>query len=99
MNCIISVNIRLIGVFRELSGKSRFPMELEEPVVIRKVIHKLAETFSPEFERTLVDPELNDPRPNALVLVNGKEISVLDGLETKLNKGDEVVIVPVSHGG
>jgi len=68
-------------------------------VVIRKVIHKLAETFSPEFKRTLVDPELNDPRPNALVLVNGKEISVLDGLETELNKGDEVVIVPVSHGG
>ena len=99
MNRIISVNIRLIGVFRELSGKNRFPIELEEPVVVRKVIHKLAETFSPEFKQSLVDPELNDPRPNALVLVNGKEISVLEGLETEVNKDDEVVIVPVSHGG
>ena len=99
MNRIINVNVRLIGVFRELSGKSQFPIELEEPVVVRKLIHKLTETFSPEFEQTLVDPELNDPRPNALVLVNGKEISVLEGLQTEVNKGDEVVIVPVSHGG
>ncbi len=99
MNTIISVNVRLIGVFRELSGKSQFPIELEEPAVVRNVIHRLAETFSPEFKRALVDPELNDPRPNALILVNGKEISVLEGLETEVNKGDEVVIVPVSHGG
>jgi len=63
------------------------------------VIHKITETFSPEFKRTLVDPELNDPRPNALILVNGKEISVLEGLETEVNKGDDVVIIPVSHGG
>ncbi len=99
MNRIISVNVRLIGVFRELSEKSRFHMKLEEPVVVRKMIQRLTETFSPEFKRALIDPELNDPRPNALVLVNGKEISVLEGLETELNKGDEVVIVPVSHGG
>jgi MoaD family protein len=99
VNHIINVNVRLIGVFRELSGKSQFPIELEEPVVVRKLIHKLTETFSPEFKQTLVDPELNDPRPNALVLVNGKEISVLEGLQTEVNKGDEVVIIPVSHGG
>jgi MoaD family protein len=99
VNRIINVNVRLIGVFRELSGKSQFPIELEEPVVVRKLIHKLTETFSPEFKQTLVDPELNDPRPNALVLVNGKEISVLEGLQTEVNKGDEVVIIPVSHGG
>jgi MoaD family protein len=99
VNRVISVNVRLIGVFRELSGKNRFPIELEEPVAVRKVIHKLAETFSPEFKQSLVDAELNDPRPNALVLVNGKEISVLEGLETEVNKGDEVVIIPVSHGG
>jgi len=63
------------------------------------VIQKLVEMFSPEFEEALVDPELKDPRPNALILVNGKEISVLEGLETEIDKGDEIVLVPVSHGG
>jgi molybdopterin converting factor small subunit len=31
--------------------------------------------------------------------VNGKEISVLQGLETVIKDGDEVVFVPVLHGG
>jgi molybdopterin converting factor small subunit len=96
----ISVNVRLIGIFRVLSGKNRLPVELEEePTIVGRVIQKLAEVFSPEFKEALIDPELKDPRPNALILVNGKEISVLKGLETEVNKGDEIVLVPVSHGG
>jgi molybdopterin converting factor small subunit len=47
----------------------------------------------------LLDEQLAEPKPNALILVNGKEISVLHGLETKLRNGDEVVLVPVVHGG
>jgi len=34
-----------------------------------------------------------------LILVNDREIGVLNSLETKLNDGDEVVLVPVVHGG
>jgi molybdopterin converting factor small subunit len=34
-----------------------------------------------------------------LVLVNGREISVLNGLETVVKAGDELVFVPVMHGG
>ena len=33
------------------------------------------------------------------MLVNGREISVLNGLETRVNDEDEVVFVPVVHGG
>jgi molybdopterin converting factor small subunit len=36
---------------------------------------------------------------NSLVLVNGTEISVLSGLDTNLKDGDEVVFIPVVHGG
>ncbi len=96
---VIHVKVRLLGVFRGLSGKGWVPVESEGPTNVRKVIQKLTEAFSPEFKRVLIDPELEDPRPNALILVNGREISVLQGLETEVNDGDEIVLVPVSHGG
>ena len=95
----IHVKVGLLGVLRGVSGKSRVPVKSERPISVRKVIQELAEAFSPEFKRVLIDPELEDPRPNALILVNGKEISVLQGLETEVNDGDEIVLVPVSHGG
>ncbi|NIU38399.1 MoaD family protein [Candidatus Bathyarchaeota archaeon] len=96
---VISVKVRLMGIFRVLSGKSQASLELEEPTIVKKAIQKLVEKSSPEFKETLIDPELKDPRPNALILVNGKEISVLEGLKTEINEGDEIIIVPVSHGG
>jgi len=96
---VISVKVRLIGIFRVLSGKSETSLELKEPTIVKRAIQKLVEKSSPEFKEALIDPELKDPRPNALILVNGKEISILEGLRTEINKGDEIVIVPVSHGG
>lgn len=94
----IKVNVHLLGVFRGLLGKSRVTLELEQPTV-RKVIQKLAESLPVEAKKLLIDPELNDPRPNALVLVNGKEICVLKGLKTTVNEGDEITLIPISHGG
>jgi len=95
----IHVKVRLLGVFRGLSGRGQLPIELEKPAVVREVVQKLVESFPPEFNRVLIDPELNDPRPNALIFVNGKEVGVLEGLETEVKEGDEIVLIPVSHGG
>jgi len=94
----INVKVRLLGVFRGFYGKSQLSLKPEEPTV-RKVIQTLAKSLSTEARRLLIDPELNDPRPNALILVNGKEISVLKGLETEINEDDEVTLIPISHGG
>jgi len=94
----VKVNIRLLGVFRGFTGKSRVSLRLEQPTV-RSVISKLADALSVDAKSLLVDPELNDPRPNALILVNGREISVLNGLETEIKEGDEITLIPISHGG
>ena len=92
------VNIRLLGVFRGISGKSQVTLEIEHPTV-RKVLRKLADSLPPEAKQLLLDSEINCFLPNTIVLVNGKEIGVLKGLETKVKDEDEVVLIPVSHGG
>jgi MoaD family protein len=94
----VKVNVRLMGVFRAYAGKDTITLKLENPTV-RQVVDKIAQLFPSESKHMLIDPELNDPRPNALLLVNGKEISVLQGLETKVNDGDQIILIPVSHGG
>ena len=95
----IKVKVRLIGVFQELTGKEKLCLKLEKPLPLREVVERLVKPSPAELRRLLVDLELGDPRPNALIFVNGREISVLDGLETKVCNGDEVVFIPVSHGG
>lgn len=94
----INVRIRLLGVFRWSFGKSELSLRIRKATV-RDVIQDLADSLSVEARKLLIDTELNDPRPNALILLNGKEISALNGLETKVEDGDEVTLIPVSHGG
>jgi len=96
---VIQVTVRFLGIFQRLSGKKRFQVKLKEPATVRQLVMNLTETFSPEFKQVLVDSQLDDPRPNALILVEGKEISVLQGLETEVRDAEEIVLVPVVHGG
>jgi len=92
------ITLRFIGALASVSGKSKRSLKPKESASLREVLKQLVKE-QPKLGRTLIDSELDDPRPNALILVNGKEIGVLDGLETMLNDGDEVVFVPVLHGG
>jgi molybdopterin converting factor small subunit len=91
--------VKFLGAFRGLSGKNHSNIILKDRTNVKALIQKIAETFPSDFKRSLIDPELNDPRPNALILVNGKEVSALEGIATKINDGDEVVLISVSHGG
>ena len=94
----MKVNFKFVGSFRNITNKNKVVMELDEGVKLKEALKRIIEEF-PKIERALIDPELGDPRPNTLIVVNGREISVLKGLETVLKNGDEVVFIPVSHGG
>ena len=91
-------NVKFIGSFRSISGKDKLALKLANSAPLRNVVKKIVHEL-PKLKQALIDPELGEPRTNVLILVNGKEISVLQGLETVIKDGDEVVFVPVSHGG
>jgi molybdopterin converting factor small subunit len=65
---------------------------------IKELVEKICQEL-PKLKNTFSDQELNNSRSNSLILVNGREISVLNGYESKLSEGDEIVFVPVVHGG
>ncbi len=92
------LTVKFIGALRHLSGKTQFTILFQDSISIKKLIDKISQEI-PELKHTFSDQELNDSRSNSLILVNGREISVLNGYETKLDDGDEIVFVPVVHGG
>jgi molybdopterin converting factor small subunit len=92
------VIVKLLGSLRASSRRTKFGLEVKDATPLREVIMKIVED-RPALKEALVDPEHGGLRTNTLILINGKEISVLQGTETMLNDDDEVVLVPVIHGG
>ena len=94
----MAITVKFVGALRHFSGAGELALDCKGCSSVGEFVNELVKEV-PDIKRSLIDRQLEDPRPNALILVNGREIGVLDGLETKLKDGDEVVLVPVVHGG
>lgn len=96
----LRVRVRLFGVLRTAAKREDIEVDLEERASVRQLVSGLVKAIArDEFEMSLIDADLRDTRPNALIMVSGTEISALNGLDTALKDGDEVAFLPVAHGG
>ncbi len=95
---MLTLTVKFIGALRHLSGKKQLTIDFQDGVSIKDIVDNLSQEI-PQLKHTFCDQELNSARSNSLILINGREISVLEGYETKLCDGDEIVFVPVVHGG
>jgi molybdopterin converting factor small subunit len=93
----MKITLEFVGVLLGDALEQKRDIEVDDDISMREFLQNAMKTH-----RGLVDIVPGDPpRPtsNVIILVNGREIGVLAGLETKLQAGDEVIIIPVSHGG
>ncbi len=90
--------IKFIGAMRQISGKNQLIINIQDGNTLRNLVDKLGENM-PELAKIFGEKKSGNSNSNSLVLVNGREVSVLKGLDTKLMSGDEVVFIPVVHGG
>ena len=94
----MAITVKFVGALRHASGVDQVALDCAENISVKTIISGIIEN-RPELKLSLIDQQLQDPRLNALILVNGREISALDSLETRLKDGDEMVLIPVVHGG
>lgn len=91
------ITVKFIGALRKASGGNQNVVDCQE-CSVKSLIETISASSS-DFRRSLVGGEGENEYPNALILINGREISVLNGLATMLKDDDEVVFIPVVHGG
>lgn len=94
----MTVRARFVGSLRSLSGKELLTLRLLKSMPLKQVLQKFADE-APKLKEVFGGSQQTKLGTGMLILVNGKEISVLEGLETTIKKEDELVFVPVLHGG
>jgi len=93
--------VRLYGVFRSAAGSSQVQLDVpsEKPTVGMVIDYLISQSGFNKLKPLLIDESTMDPRPNALIMVSGREINTLDGLDTIVTDEDELSLLPVAHGG
>jgi molybdopterin converting factor small subunit len=81
--------IRLVGNLGKLEDGERLDTEkVAAPLTVGQLLKELQRSYGLEFRRD-----------STLVLVNGVEANALQDLDTLIQGGDEVALVPMFHGG
>ena len=96
----MKVRLKFYGVFRTAVRTSELVVEVAEPPTVRSVIMQLASRKEfKSLKELLLESGTSDPRPNALIMISGREINTLNGLETVVTEKDELALLPIAHGG
>jgi molybdopterin converting factor small subunit len=82
--------VEILGALRKFGKQGRSNVEIEEKATISTLVNMLRGEFA--------NSEYID-ESNLLIFVNGKEINVLNRLQTRLNNHDIVTFIPITHGG
>ena len=95
------IHLKLYGVFKSAAGADAVSVDLpgEEKTVRLAISELLSRPSCAELRKLLLEEEGCDPRSNALILLAGREIGAIAGLDTRLKEGDELSLLPIAHGG
>ena len=97
----LEIHLKLYGVFRSAAKTDTLNLNLPDAdaTVRSAVMDLVSRPDCDELKKLILDGESLDPRPSTLILVSGREIGALAGLETRLKENDEMSLLPVAHGG
>ena len=95
------VSVRFFTILREITGKKeevlKFPKG--QTVTVDSVLKILAERYGRGFAEYVYDSNTGEVKGFLQFLVNGRSTSSFDGLDTKLQDGDVLAIIPPVGGG
>jgi len=92
----MKVSIRVFGNLVTILGRKQV-IELDEGGTVGTLSNRLAESAGLRRQGYLGNYKVGGD--DLAILVNGRNIHLLDGVETVLKDGDEVVILPPTAGG
>ena len=97
----MQVSVRFFTVLREFTEKKEETLHFEEgeTVTINIVLEKLAARYGKPFTDYVFDPQSGGVRRYLQFFINGQSAATIKRLETELNNGDVVAIVPPVGGG
>jgi MoaD family protein len=97
----LQVSVRFFTSLREIVDKKEETLKFPEgkKVTVDTVLKALAQCYGKRFVEYVCNSKTGKPRGFLQFLVNGKSATTTNGLETELEDGDILAILPPVGGG
>jgi MoaD family protein len=97
----MQVSVRFFTVLREVAGKKDEILQFgeDEKVTVELVLKTLSARYGKPFADYIYDPQTGSISGFLQFFINGQSTSAFKGIESELNEGDVLAIVPPVGGG
>jgi len=96
---LITVKVRTILTLKKIIGKGVVELSVPERSTLEELLRTMVNIWGDELASRLRQPKSKTLLPHIRLMVNGRDIAFLNGMETVLQNGDEVLILPPVSGG
>jgi molybdopterin synthase sulfur carrier subunit len=95
----VTVTVRSIALIRSLLGTERLALSLPDGATIQDVLARLNEIGDPKLTSYLAEPKEKSAHAPLRIMVNGRDITVLQGRDTVVADGDDILVfIPIAGG-
>ena len=95
----MKVTLHTILGIKDVVGQRLTEIELPHESTVKDFLMYIKKRWGDELSARLFHPNSVTLLPYVRVMVNGQAIEFLDGMETHLKDGDEILILPPASGG
>jgi molybdopterin converting factor small subunit len=93
------VKVQYLSLVKSFTKTSQDEFNLKEASPLSVLLCDVAEKYGKAFTQEVYDPAKNEMKPTFVTMVNGVLMDQLQGVDTPLKNGDNVIIMSLMTGG
>jgi len=96
---VIKIKIYTIMELKKICGQREFELSVPQGSTVKNLLSLMVSRWGDQLSTHLYKPGTDSVLPHIRLMVNGRSIEFLKGMETVLQDGDEFQLLPLVAGG
>ena len=96
---MIKIKVYTIMELKKICGQREFELSIPPGSTVKNLLSLMIEKWGEPLSAQLYKPDTDSVLPHIRLMVNGRSIEFLKGMETVLHDGDEFLMLPLVAGG
>jgi len=96
---VIKIKVYTIMELKKICGQREFELSIPQGSTVKDLLSLMIAKWGDQLSTCLYQPGSDSILPHIRLMVNGRAIEFLKGMETILRDGDEFQMLPLVAGG
>ena len=96
---MITIKVYTIMELKKICGQREFELSVPQGSTVKNLLSLMVSRWGDQLSTHMYKPGTDSVLPHIRLMVNGRSIEFLKGMETVLKDGDEFQMLPLVAGG